>query len=719
MADGALSLTDTLKRAVEALRAGRLDEAARQCKSALKARPDSFDALHLMGLIEARRGDYREAARLIGRAVKVNPRVAAAHLNLGNAQAALGRHGDALASYDRALALKPDYAEAINNRGTSLHALRKLDEAAGCFQRALALKPDYAGAHNNLGNVLKDQGKLDSAAAALRKAIELRSGYADAYGNLGDVLLGQDRPAEAAAIYRRMAELEPGEPGPLDRLGTAFYADENFAEAIGAYGRALDLRARKVQASDRVRAICAGLIGLIDVPQIPDSDAAAVAARRRFAQGLAELTALAAGLGEPASAAEQGLLTGAAFKVNNFTLGYHLEDDSQLQRDYAALLTRLLKPQLGEFLKPIEKRRRGGKIRVGVASELLRLHNGAKWTYGWLSNLPRQDYEFYFYSLQGAVDALTAKMAALGTYRWLPFREATYVGALKAIRGDRLDVLIVPDIGMTVSSRIASLARLAPVQCMTCGHPVTSGSTMIDYFLSGELVEPPDGQTHYTETVVRLPNMGVRLDAGDMDPPPATRADFGLPPDRPILGSVQGLIKYHPRHDDLFPRIARDIPDALFVFVGARRQTMTDAFAARLKRAFDSHGLGFEHHVRILPFMPHTRFVQLFDALDLSLDTIGWSGGNTTAQALARACPVVTMRGRFMRSWFSHGMMRMTGLDELSVDSIEDYIALAVRLARDRDYRAGLSAKIRANKHKLFDDAECVRGLDVFFKKNA
>ncbi|MGQ0677349.1 MAG: O-linked N-acetylglucosamine transferase family protein, partial [Rhodospirillales bacterium] len=377
----------------------------------------------------------------------------------------------------------------------------------------------------------------------------------------------------------------------------------------------------------------------------------------------------------------------------------------------------LLKPQLEDFLKPIVRRRGAGKIRVGVASELLRQHNGAKWTYGWLRGLPAEDYEFFCYSLQGAVDALTMKMAALGTYRWLPFREASYVDALKAIRGDRLDVLIVPDIGMTVSSRIVSLARLAPVQCMTCGHPVTSGSPMIDYFLSGELVEPPDGDAHCTETVVRLPNMGVRLDPGEMDMPPATRADFGLPGDRPVLGSVQGLVKYHPRYDGLFPRIARAVPEALFVFVGARAQWMTDAFARRLRRAFDANGLDFARHVRILPFMPHARFVQLFDALDLSLDTVGWSGGNTTAQALARNCPVVTMRGRFMRGWFSHGMMRMTGLEELSVASAEDYVALAARLVRDKEFRAGLSAKIAANKHRLFDDLECVRGLNSFFKE--
>jgi protein O-GlcNAc transferase len=714
---GAAPIAGALKVAAEALRAGRLDEAERHGRQALKAWPDSFDALHLLGLVEARRGRFAEAAKLIGRAVKANPRSAPAQLNLGNALAALGRHGEALRSHDRAVALEPRYAEAHAARGTSLHALRRLDEAEQALRRAAALKPDLAGAHNNLGNVLKDLGKLDAAAQALGRAIELRPGYADAHGNLGDVLLGQDRPEDAAACYRRAAELAPDDPAWPDKLGAAHYAAENFAEAIAAYGRAMDLKARVRPVGARARAICDGLIGLIDVPQIAAGEEAAQATRRRFAEGLARTAALAAGWDGPANAAEQELLTSAAFKVNNFALGYHIEDDRELQRGYAALLTRLLKPEIGEFLKPIARRRTKGKIRLGVASELLRLHNGAKWTYGWLSNLPAQDYEFFLYSLQGGVDAMTRKLAALGSYRWLPFREGSYVEALKAIHADRLDVLIVPDIGMTVSSRIASLARLAPIQCMTCGHPVTSGSPAIDYFLSGALVEPADGQEHYTETVVRLPNMGVRLDSAENDAPPASREDFGLPHDRPLLGSVQGLMKYHPRYDDLFPRIAREVPEALFVFVAARRRGMTEAFAARLEGAFRRHGLEFGRHARILPFMPHRRFVQLFDALTLSLDTPGWSGGNTTAQALARGCPVVTTPGRFMRGCFSRGMLRMIGAEELCAATPDAYVALAVRLARDPAFRGALSAKIGTNAPKLFDDAECARGLDAFLKE--
>ena len=55
---------------------------------------------------------------------------------------------------------------------------------------------------------------------------------------------------------------------------------------------------------------------------------------------------------------------------------------------------------------------------------------------------------------------------------------------------------------------LASL-RHAPVQATTWGHPVTSGMSTIDFFLSADEFEPPDADAHYTETLIRLPRMGV------------------------------------------------------------------------------------------------------------------------------------------------------------------------------------------------------------------
>src|SRR5712691_10277764 len=82
----------------------------------------------------------------------------------------------------------------------------------------------------------------------------------------------------------------------------------------------------------------------------------------------------------------------------------------------------------------------------------------------------------------------------------------------RAILADRLDVLIHLDIGMPPADiRLAGL-RLAPVQCVTWGHPTTTGLPTVDYFLSSALMELAEGTQHYTEKMVPLPGLSIWYD---------------------------------------------------------------------------------------------------------------------------------------------------------------------------------------------------------------
>lgn len=75
-----------------------------------------------------------------------------------------------------------------------------------------------------------------------------------------------------------------------------------------------------------------------------------------------------------------------------------------------------------------------------------------------------------------------------------------------------LDVLFYPDIGLDTMTYFLPYARLAPVQIMTWGHPVTSATRHMDYFISSKQLEPADGDDEYTETVVRLPHIPISFD---------------------------------------------------------------------------------------------------------------------------------------------------------------------------------------------------------------
>ena len=184
---------------------------------------------------------------------------------------------------------------------------------------------------------------------------------------------------------------------------------------------------------------------------------------------------------------------------------------------------------------------------------------------------------------------------------WTTIGAATRPGCASAILADQPHALIYPELGMDpVCARLA-VERLAPLQCVAWGQPQTSGLPSIDCFLSSAAMEPEHAELHYTERLVRLPNMGVRPILQEDPPWPGGRAHFGLRGEATVFWCGQMIAKYLPQHDVVFTRLACAVPDSQFLFIGfAKSRVATAQFRTRLEQAFAAAGLspGPPHRVR-------------------------------------------------------------------------------------------------------------------------
>jgi predicted O-linked N-acetylglucosamine transferase (SPINDLY family) len=99
---------------------------------------------------------------------------------------------------------------------------------------------------------------------------------------------------------------------------------------------------------------------------------------------------------------------------------------------------------------------------------------------------------------------------------------------------------------------------------------------------------------------------------------------------------------------------------------------------------------------------------------DVFLDSIGWSGYNSTLECLACALPVVTWPAPLMRGRHSYAIMRMLGVTETIAASLGEYVDIAVRLAEDREWRNAIRQKISANRTAIYADATPVRALEAW-----
>jgi predicted O-linked N-acetylglucosamine transferase (SPINDLY family) len=90
---------------------------------------------------------------------------------------------------------------------------------------------------------------------------------------------------------------------------------------------------------------------------------------------------------------------------------------------------------------------------------------------------------------------------------------------------------------------------------------------------------------------------------------------------------------------------------------------------------------------------------------DLFLDTLPYNAHTTASDALWVGLPVLTCMGNAFAGRVAASLLNAIGLPELVTHSIEDYEALALRLAKDPSLLEGYRNRLATNRltHPLFD----------------
>ncbi len=261
--------------------------------------------------------------------------------------------------------------------------------------------------------------------------------------------------------------------------------------------------------------------------------------------------------------------------------------------------------------------------------------------------------------------------------------------AAERIASDGLEFLFFPEVGLSLPSRWLSTQRLARVQATTYGHPTTTGSSTMDYFVGGAGVER-HGRDH-VERLVLLPGVGFASTV----PPLALR-----PRQRPhsvdgevLLFNLSSFDKLNHSLLTAWSAILDQLPKAqLMMLPGVapgRVPSLTEEIAAYIP----------SRRFQILPSLPRQSCVDLGNEADLYLDSFPFGGFNTIMDAIGTGCPVVTLEANIPAGRLGAAALRMLGLPEfLIVQNVDDYVAVVKKLCLDAPLRLEIRAKI-AREH--------------------
>lgn len=644
------------------------------------------------------------ALALFMEAMEYQPSSAIPFFNAGVACHQLKELKKAIEYYQQALDRSPNLNIALYNIGIAHVQAGCPQEAIPFFTKAVENNPNYTEAAYNLGVAYEKAGDTESALAAYDLALQTDPGHAKALNNIGLIRMNRDEMETAIEHFEHAIAIYP-------QLADAHYNLGIALQSLGAHekGRASFLNALKADEDYTP----AKWLYRLSLPRIYNSTEQIESARGRFTD---QLEALISSSPLDTERQKRLALKGVG-ATTNFFLQYQGRDDLDLQKRYGTFICDVMASNFPQWSIPRHHHpaKSNEKIHIGYITSFMYGHTVGDFLLGWLKHHSKDDFEIHCYHIGPQSDDLTqAIRGAADHFHHLPAKHVE--SAARQIATDNLDIVVYPEIGMCPRTIQLAALYLAPVQCASFWHPVTTGLPTIDYYLSGALHEPDDADRYYSEKLIRLPNLGLCYTPPALPSPPKSRFDFGIPTNRFIYLSSQMLYKYLPQDDDLYPKIASRVQEALFVFISDKHGGITERFKDRLQRAFSKYGLKSEDYCHFMPRLSHADFLSLHMAADVLLDTLEWSGGHTTLEALSCGLPVVTSPGRFLRGRTSYAMLKMMGVDETIGIDKDDYGKIAVRLALEPEFYAIIKSAICRNVHLLFNDHSFIKGLEEFYR---
>ena len=644
-----------LERGLAAQQSRQPAEAETLYCDVLRLEPDNPDALHLLGVLMAQRGDTPGAVKLLRQAIAACPDMPMFHINLGHALSDANDIDGAIAAYRCAAELAPDYAQAWFNLARALVRAGRYVEADPVCGKAVELMRDHAEALALRGIVLARLGQATAGAELVREAAQRRPIGAGLYRSLADALEAEGDWPNALDSYRRVVDLEPSDWRSWAMIGTLESALGQPDQAGTALRRAVELRPDDPDVLTLL--ICAEPLGpRVAGPQLLERR---VAWARRFADPLTVVAVPP----RPASGA-----SGRPLKV-----GY-------------------------------------------IGADAMRLHTGAHVLLPLISAHDRTAVEVYCYSDLAPTqeDPITDRFLSISTFRRTHGLDDAAFSDL--VRRDQLDVLVDTYGYSPGSRRLAMARRPAAIQL---SFPTTGASCMsaIDYMIGDDIVTPPDmpGDWH---RVLRLPVAYLFrpvLDPPPIDPtPPVRRRGFLTFGSLNRLSKMNDEVLS--TWADILRRVPTA---RLGVNLGGGRgrqyQYCYEHFMARAR----SCGLPVERVDVLASPATYLGHLDRYNDIDIGLDTFPYGGATTSCEAFTMGVPVVALAADRVLGRYTAMFLHKLGVPHLATQSRADYVAAAVRLAEDDGGRTTLRQALRQRflESPVADAAAMARALEAAYRR--
>ncbi|WP_161491954.1 tetratricopeptide repeat protein [Bradyrhizobium centrolobii] len=695
---------------------GRFDDALVAYDKALSIKPDLENAWLGRGNAFRNLKRYDEAFATYGKALSIKPDFANAWVGRGDVFSDLKRHDEALAAYDGALSIKPDLESAWVARGHVFWRLKRYDEASAAYDKALSIRPDLENAWLGRGNVSCDLKRYHEAFVAYDKALSIRPDLAEAWLGRGNVLTELKRYDDAFAAYDKALSIKPDLAEAWLGRGNVLWSLKRYEEALAAYDQALSTKPdlenawvgrgnlftelkrydEAVAAYDRALSIRSDLEGIEGV-------------RLHAKMNLCNWDNLEEEISHLTAAIRTGKANSSPFALLSLTDS----PDDHLRCAKAWVAAKCPRSSKTSSSGEVHKH---DKIRVGYVSPDFRQHPVGHLTAGIFENHDTDRFETYAFSIGPNDNSDLRKRLETSFHRFIDCQQKNDSEVLEAINDAQIDILV--DLaGHTQNARLSLFASSpAPIVVNYLGFAGTLGSRELsDYIVADHVVLPEPSSQFFEEKVVRLPGSFMPRDnKGEaIDETMPNRVDHDLPQEWTVFCCFNNAYKINRSVFGSWMNILRSVDRSVLWLSDMGEIARSNLRKEAKALGVDPDRLVFAKHVSSLSdHLARHRLADFF------LDTLPYNAHTTASDALWAGLPVVTQIGNSFAGRVAASLLSAVGLPELITRTREEYEALAIDLALDKQKLQGIRERLQRTRltAPLFDAALYAKHLEAAYE---
>ena len=391
-----------------------------------------------------------------------------------------------------------------------------------------------------------------------------------------------------------------------------------------------------------------------------------------------------------------------------FNYSYDEFDNLELNKKFVKLFKKIY-PQLNIEIKLNEKNT--DKIKIGFISEYFSNHTIGKLFRGTIFELDQNKFEIYIFhtnkTIKGKIfsDFLAKEINSNLKNIILP---NSFEEKVETIKNKKLDLVFYPDIGMSSDLYFLTFLRFAKYQITSWGHPISTGNSNIDFFISSSKSEVKNAQIHYSEKVIFLDHMLYYY-----KPETSLLLNLDNMNNQNIYSCPQTLFKIHPDFDQILKQILIKDKKAKIYFIKDNNKTLFEKLITRFKKTIgsDLDRIIFNETMSVEKYINHC------GSSSVLLDPIFYGGGNSFYESMIYGTPTVTLPTNYLKNRLTLGAYNQMEVEDAPiVNSPEQYVDKAIEIA-NLEPKKLLETKARykdAAFNKLFENRKYINELEEF-----